>query len=653
MTARPVAQRRRVLAVALLCGVVLFVWQLGSTGLVDETPPLFAASARSMVERADWLIPHVNGLPRYDKPPLVYWLMGALYALPGQSRWDPLGSWAACLPSALASVALLLAVVDTLLCWPQIGPGATDDNAGPPPPPPTPPPPRHPTESRNATAKPLEPRPAPALAAPGRPGLTALSAGLAYGLSPLVFAWGRISVSDALFSATLGLSLLLAWRTYADPRGHWWHPWPCLGLAVLAKGPVAVVLLTLSLLCFAWLQGNGPELWRRLRPLRGLLIALAISGPWYALALWREGQPFWASFFGYHNLQRFASVVNHHLQPWWFFGPVLLVCSLPFTALLLLGLARAIGPLEANLRRPAQPRPAALSLDRFAACWLLAVLLFFTSAATKLPSYWLPATPAAALLIAIAAAGSPSAPAATVDRPRRLAWWITLLLTLLLAGVFLAGPLWVPLIRDPEMPELPAALLASGRLPLAAACWLAAAGLGWWQWRRSRPLGLLSLQAPLLLYVAIVLVPLWDLGDRVRALPVRSVASQLKRLERAAEPLAMVGILKPSLHFYTGRVVIYEGDQPSDLVNLADRLRRARRPGQPPSDPSRQPSVLVVIDERTASSPWWRGLEPQRLGGAGLYQLWRLDRRRLERRAGQLRAKGVTTTWDLPRPERY
>mgnify|MGYP003336774342 FL=1 len=229
----------------------------------------------------------------------------------------------------------------------------------------------------------------------------------------------------------------------------------------------------------------------------------------------------------------------------------------------------------------------------------------------------------------------------------------TLALTLLLAAAFLAAPLWVPLIQDPEMPELPAALLASQRLPLAAACWLAAALLGWWQWPRSRPLGLLSLQLPLLFYTAVVLVPLWGLGDRIRAQPIRSVATQLTRLGHPNEPLAMVGILKPSLHFYTNRVVIYEGNKPSDLVNLADRLRRERRPGQPPSDPSRQPTVLVVIDQGTARSSWWRGLEPQQLGGAGLYQVWRLDRRRLERRAAQLRGQGETTTWDRPRPERY
>ena len=68
---------------------------------------LFAASARAMVERGDWLIPHVNGLPRYDKPPLVYWLMGLLYALPGQEHWNPLGTWASALPSALACVAVI------------------------------------------------------------------------------------------------------------------------------------------------------------------------------------------------------------------------------------------------------------------------------------------------------------------------------------------------------------------------------------------------------------------------------------------------------------------------------------------------------------------------------------------------------------------
>ena len=35
---------------AALLSLLLFVWDLGGIGLVDETPPLFAASARAMAE---------------------------------------------------------------------------------------------------------------------------------------------------------------------------------------------------------------------------------------------------------------------------------------------------------------------------------------------------------------------------------------------------------------------------------------------------------------------------------------------------------------------------------------------------------------------------------------------------------------------------
>ena len=139
-----------------------------------------------------------------------------------------------------------------------------------------------------------------------------------------------------------------------------------------------------------------------------------------------EGQPFWDSFFGYHNFQRFTSVVNSHLQPWWFFGPVLVVAALPFTPLLLLGLAQVIQAL----RRHATPAPQQ-SLQLFAAAWLLAVFALFTSAATKLPSYWLPATPAAGLLIAL------SLLPATGRSPRaQNACWLA---SVLLAAVLAAG----------------------------------------------------------------------------------------------------------------------------------------------------------------------------------------------------------------------
>jgi len=617
-----------VLALTLAFGLLLFVWKLGGTGLVDETPPLFAAAARAMAEGGDWLIPRVNGLPRYDKPPLVYWLMGALYALPGQARWNPLGSWAAALPSALATAAVMLGLADTLLRWPQTaGPGVLAD--------------------ADANAEDAE-RAGLRTTAVAQP----LEAALAFALSPLVLLWGRTPVSDALFSALLALSLLLLWRRYAANQGAWWPAWVVLGLAVLTKGPVAVVLVALTLVLFGASQGGLAELARRLRPGRGLLVTALVTAPWYGLALAAEGRPFWDSFFGYHNLQRFTSVVNHHLQPWWFFGPVLLIASLPFSPLLLLGLVRALGPPRRGGGSPIRPADPPQSLGRFCACWLLAVLAFFTAASTKLPSYWLPAVPAAAVLIALAA--SPATPAGGVSgRAGRWAWRATLLLTLLIAAVFFTGPWLVGLIQDPELPTLPAELVRGGRLPLAGLCWLAAALLGWVVSHRKPAARLLALQLPLVLFVPLALLPSWALGDRLRGAPVRAMAASIARQAKPGEPLAMVGILKPSLHYYSRRVVIYEGIQPAGLRNLSDRLRHERRRGQRPSPPAEQPTVLVVIDQRTAQAPHWRDLQPVELDRAGLYRLWRLDRRRLEARAADLGTAGVPLEWRRPVPERY
>ena len=606
------------LLLVLACGIALFIWRLGSTGLVDETPPLFAASARAMAETGDWLTPRVNGLPRYDKPPLVYWLMGLGYLLPGQSLWNPLGSWAASLPSALSSVVVMLALAATLLRWPQPSPAGAQGDLG------------------GAT----------------RSALTAFSAALAFALSPLVLIWSRVAVSDSLFTATLALSLLLFWRRYADPECQgWWPAWLLLGLAVLTKGPVALVLVGLTLALFTWWQGEPKLLMRLWRPLPGLVITAAVALPWYGAELLVEGEPFWQSFFGYHNLQRFTSVVNHHLQPWWFFGPMLVVASLPFTPLLLLGLAQAL----ARGRR----QPARASLGPFAACWLLVVFGFFTLAATKLPSYWLPATPAAGVLIALAAQDlvawrDPARPGACLWRGR-LVGLTTLALTAVLCGGLLFSAHWIPLIQDPEMPTLPAEMLASGLVVRAGLCFglalAVALALAWSRWR---PAWLAAMQLPLVLFGVAALEPLIGLGDRVRQLPVRQIAAEVVRLRRPGEPLAMVGTLKPSLHYYTRQVVIFEGLRGYGLVNLADRLQREWRQGQRPSAAIAGSTALVVIDRNTSRLAYWQPVAHTVLAHYGLYQLWRVDRLELARQAQALKDNfGVTANWQNPRPERY
>ncbi len=601
-----IQEKNRGLFLILALGISLCIWELGSTGLVDETPPLFAAASRAMSVTGDWLTPRVNGLPRFDKPPLVYWLMGLMYSLPSQNIWDPLGTWSARLPSAISSVLVMLMLGDTVMRYPQ-----------------------------NQDVFPRR---------------TAVVAALAFALSPLVMIWSRIAVSDALLCCTFGISMLFQWRRYVDPKAHsWWLAWLVLGFAVLTKGPVAVVLMGISLILFGLQQRNLSGLCQRVRPLPGLVITALVSLPWYGMELLVEGKPFWNSFFGYHNFQRLTSVVNNHSQPWWFFGLVLIVASLPFTPLLLKGLFEGLFISPQSSKSVWQNKQQ--SLIAFAACWLLAVFFLFTCAATKLPSYWLPATPASALLIALAAIPSKDGRLGVL-----LAWGGSILFALTLAIVFWASPLWIVLIKDPEMPTLAKELISSGILFRAAICLTSVTILGLLFAYLPRPGRLLAMQGPLVFFQLIVLLPLWSLSDRIRQLPLRQAAQLLVSSQKTSEPFAMMGVTKPSLHFYTDQIVIYEGRSSRALVNLVDRLKNENRQGQFVGDLNREEaasSALLVIDRKTIQRPYWQGLNPEELGQFGIYKVWRLDRIKLEERANRIIEKGIEPDWRTPRPERF
>ncbi len=599
-------KRLRTLLLILSLGLAICVWELGSTGLVDETPPLFAAASRAMSATGDWLTPRANGLPRFDKPPLVYWLMGLFYAIPAGEVWDPLGTWSARLPSGIASIVMMLALGDTVLLWPQEGD--------------------------------LSPR------------RTAIAVALAFGLSPLVMVWTRTAVSDPLLCSTLGLSLLFQWRRYVSPLRHpWWLAWFFLGLAVLTKGPVAVVLSGLTLALFAFVQGDFSGLWQRIRPFRGLFLVGLISLPWYLAELIVEGQPFWDSFFGYHNFQRFTSVVNSHLQPWWFFGPVMVVASLPFTPLLMLGIYQSFRSFQR--KNDISQIEVSESLRNFATCWLLAVLVFFTFAATKLPSYWLPATPAAALLIGLTGTKRSNQIAGLV-----CAWGGSVLFAVLLAIGLWSSPLWIPLIYDPEMPTLTSELIESRLVLRAALCLTIASIVGILFWVKKRSDWLIAFQVPLIAFHLFSLLPIWNLGDKLRHLPVRKAADLLLQVQKPTEPVAMVGVMKPSLHFYLNQVVVYEGRSAQALVNLDERLREDLREGfsSPQSRNKRGlKTVLVLIDQDTASRDHWQGFNPEMVGEFSIYKIWRINTVDLLDRARELRAKGFKPDWKTPRPERY
>ena len=68
----------------------------------------------------------------------------------------------------------------------------------------------------------------------------------------------------------------------------------------------------------------------------------------------------------------------------------------------------------------------------------------------------------------------------------------------------------------------------------------------------------LYLQLLLLLGQTFLMPPIRKLGDISRQLPLRNISKQIINTRQGGETLAMIGIRKPSLHFYSKQIVFYE-----------------------------------------------------------------------------------------------
>jgi len=589
------------LLILLVCGIIIFILGLGTTGLVDETPPLFAAAARAMSESGDWLTPKVNGIFRFDKPPFIYWLMGFFYSLPKNEIWDSLGTLSARLPSALGSLFLMLMIGDTLFCWPQKS---------------------------------------------DRQFLTPIVASLGFALSPLIIIWSRTAVSDALLTGTLGISLLLFWRRMAsENNGQCISAWVFLGFAILTKGPVAFVLALLTITSFLFSQKNWKTLLCKINPKKGFLITILISVPWYVLELIKEGKPFWDNFFGYHNLQRYTSVVNNHTEPFWFFLYIMILASLPFTPFLFHGIYEALKDFLKNSEESCNENG---TLYTFSLCWLTSVLIFFSISATKLPSYWLPAIPAAAILISNSFINLKNS-----SKSYLYLWIFNILILFGLSLAFFFSNIWLGYINDPEMPNLASELLSSGIIFKAKFFFSSFTLLAIILFSLKSKNIFLYLQIIFLIGQFVLMSPIRKLADTSRQLPLRNISKLILDIREGKETLAMIGIRKPSLHYYSRQIVFYEPSTKQGLINLSERLNTDRRKNYEDQPDYDYKSLLVVIDEYSSREQHWSNINHQKIGKYGIYNLWRIQKSDLNNYSQFLVNSGYQSDWKNRKVEKF
>jgi 4-amino-4-deoxy-L-arabinose transferase-like glycosyltransferase len=338
-TRSPNLERFLAIVWILALGGIAFFYRLGSTGLVDETEPLFVEAARQMTVTGNWITPYFNQVTRFDKPPLIYWLMAIAFQTLGVNEW------AARLPSAIAGTVL------TGFCFYILK------------------------------------RFVPSKIAPF------LGSGIV-ALNLITLFFGRLGYSDMLLSVCFGGSLFAFFLGYASNKQWYRAFYVLMGLAVLTKGPVGVVLPSAIVIIFLLWVGKLREVLREMEPLKGAGIFLLISVPWYVLAYVQNGNAFIESFFGVHNVDRFTSVVNQHSGAWYYHLVIVLVGFFPWSLCLP---AAIVHVLRSNWRE----KPRLEHLGSFALVWFSVVLIFFTIAVTKYITYTLPLYPAAAILVTL------------------------------------------------------------------------------------------------------------------------------------------------------------------------------------------------------------------------------------------------------------
>ncbi|MBL9188369.1 MAG: glycosyltransferase family 39 protein [Opitutaceae bacterium] len=327
--------RRELLALTLAFSA-LFGFVLGSRPLANPDEGRYAEIPREMIASGDWITPHLNAIPYFEKPPLVYWLGGLAQKFFGESEWS-----VRLVPAVFALAGVLLTYAATRRLF---GRGA------------------------------------------------GLGAAIVLGTSILYFALARLLILDMAVSVLMAATLfcfILGVREPAGARRRWFFYglYASAALATLTKGLMG--FLVTGAVMFLWLLIFNQ--WKRLRPLylpSGLALFLAIAAPWHVLVALRN--PDWVqAYLVREHWQRFTVDLGRQ-QPWWFFVPIVAVGFFPWTGFLWSAWREALRGGWSRRRENADAW--------FFATWAAFMFLFYSKSQSKLIPYILPVLPPLAVV---------------------------------------------------------------------------------------------------------------------------------------------------------------------------------------------------------------------------------------------------------------
>ena len=381
---------KRVWSFLFLAIAAFYLYGLGAVPLVGPDEPRYAQVAREMLARHDLITPTLGGLPWFEKPPLLYWMMMASYRVFGVSEFSARLGPAICgLLTALFIYWIAASIRDPTPGSPAGQPGwggAVREGAS-------------------------------NLAQSSQDDLSRYSA-LAFLSSLGVIAFARAASFDIVITMTLtgALACFFAWHVGSARAGSaripaggppaslpavhrqtlsnfWLLPvfYFFIGLSLLAKGLIGIVIPFGVIAVYFLLRREWPPRKFVVSLFWGGPLALAIAAVWYGPMIAWHGWTFVDQFIIQHHFARFATNKYHHPAPFYFYLPVLAALALPWTGQLLAAFNSA---RRWNWRGDAP-------LDRlrvFALAWIVVPVIFFSFSGSKLTAYILPVMPAVALL---------------------------------------------------------------------------------------------------------------------------------------------------------------------------------------------------------------------------------------------------------------
>jgi 4-amino-4-deoxy-L-arabinose transferase-like glycosyltransferase len=338
------ARRLRISHYLLLIFVCLvsFVPGIASIPPLDRDESRYIQATHQMAETGDYVDIRFQDASRYKKPIGIYWLQSAALKLVGYDDSAPV--WAYRLVSVAGAT---LAVLGTA----ALGAVFFGQSAG-------------------------------------------LLAGIALASIVMLGFEARVAKTDATVLATVVFAqgaLAWIWMASRMQAAERWAPalifWLATAIGVLIKGPITpfVSLLTMATLSIFYRE------WRwlkRLKPLSGILILLAIVLPWIVLITQKSGGAFFNESVNKDFLSKVGDAQESHGAPPGYFALIFVLFIWPFGVLAVRGGLHALGRLRDD------PRLA------FLAAWYVPFWLVTELIPTKLPHYILPAYPALLLMMA-------------------------------------------------------------------------------------------------------------------------------------------------------------------------------------------------------------------------------------------------------------